>query len=649
MNDLPGDRRLLDTDSEWLEADGLGGFASGTVSGLATRRYHALLLAAARPPSDRWVLVNGFVAWLETPDGRVQLTRHHYAPDVTTEADAELERFDSEPWPTFRYRTRAGLVLTQEILAERGSPTVLLRFVLETPAAGITLCVRPLLSGRDFHQTHHENAEFCWEPRVEGGLCEWKPYPGVPRIRSFSNGNYEHGPRWYRQFRYVEELRRGLDSDEDLASPGVLRFDLSASEALWLLSAATPGASQLHADTAEAYARTLLRNERARRGAYASSLERAADAYLVQRGEGCTIIAGYPWFSDWGRDAFIAVRGLCLATGRLEEARSLLLGWASVVSEGMLPNRFPEQSSEQPEYNSVDASLWYVLAAAELLQHPRSGRALSVDARHALHAAMIEIVRGYARGARFGIARDADGLLRAGEPGSQLTWMDAKIGPHVVTPRWGKPVEIQALWLNALHAVRDLSPEFVGWLEQGLRSFQARFWNGEAGALYDVVDVGHRAGELDRSLRPNQIFAAGGLPYSLLSEERAKRVVAVVEAELWTPLGLRSLGRQYSAYHPRYEGGVSERDGAYHQGTVWPWLLGPFVQAWVRSRGNTPEAKQEARQRFLGPLREHLGRAGIGHVSEIADAEPPHTPRGCPFQAWSLAELLRLELDVLRV
>jgi glycogen debranching enzyme len=226
--------------------------------------------------------------------------------------------------------------------------------------------------------------------------------------------------------------------------------------------------------------------------------------------------------------------------------------------------------------------------------------------------------------------------------------MDAKVGEHVVTPRFGKPVEIQALWMNALHAVSSFAPECSRWLELAQKSFEARFWNAAAGALYDVIDVAHHAGEVDDAIRPNQIFAAGGLPFTPLSTERARRVVDTVEAELWTPMGLRSLSPRHPAYTPRYEGGVWQRDTSYHQGTVWPWLIGPFVEAWVKSRGGGEDAKGEARRRFVAPLREHLNRAGIGHVSEIADAEPVFTPRGCPFQAWSLSELLRLELDVLR-
>jgi predicted glycogen debranching enzyme len=636
----------VDIASEWLEADGLGGFASCTTLGVATRRYHALLLSAEHPPSSRFVLVNGFRAWLETTSGRVQLTRHHFAPDVLTAADATIESFAAEPWPTTRYRTSTGLVIVQETFAVHGSPTVVVSFRAEGDARGVTLCIRPFLSGRDFHALHRENAGFRFEPEQRGARLRFAPYPGVPSVDMLSNGEYSHAPEWYRSFRYIEEQSRGLDCDEDLATPGILRFALAGEPAVWILSASTPGAALPEGASAVAYLESSRRSESARRSSFPSALERAADSYLVARGKGRTIIAGYPWFGDWGRDTFIALRGLCLATGRFSEARDILVEWSSVVSDGMLPNRFPDGSG-QPEYNSVDASLWYVIAAGELLDQPRGASLLTSAEHSALQSAILAIVNGYARGTRFGIRRDADGLLASGEAGVQLTWMDAKVGDYVVTPRIGKPVEIQALWLNALTVAVRFSAQLAPWLQAARAAFEARFWNEATGYLHDVVDVDHQAGRVDATLRPNQIFAVGGLPISLLSPERARRVLDAVEAQLWTPLGLRSLSPSDPAYVAHYTGGVRQRDTCYHQGTVWPWLMGPFVEAWLKSRGGTSSAMQEAEARFLAPLRAHLNQAGIGHVSEIADAEPPYTPRGCPFQAWSVSELVRLTRQVL--
>ena len=640
----------LDDATEWLETDGLGGFASGTTGGLRTRRYHALLLAATTPPTGRMVLVNGVDAWIpreegghaETPE---YLTRQRYAPGVVAPAEgATLESFAAEPWPTWTYRLRDGSRIEHELFVTAGSPVVAMRWRLVGRRGALRLAVRPFLSGRDSHALHHENDGFRFGAEVRPERLAWHPYPGVPGVEALTNGSYTPEPQWYRGFQYDEERARGLDFVEDLAAPGVFHWDLALGDAVLIFAAA----GSLPSDTGAtaAYAR-LRRTERTRRGRFATPLLRAGDAYLVRRDEGKTIVAGYPWFTDWGRDTFIALRGLCLATGRLADARSILLEWAGLVSEGMLPNRFVDQG-DAPEYNTVDASLWYIVAVHDYL------RALAAEGRtpaprdHArLGGAVQAILAGHLRGTRYGIRVADDGLLAAGEPGVQLTWMDAKVGDWVVTPRIGKPVEIQALWLNALRAAEAFTSTYRIIFERGVASFAARFWNEAEDCLADVVDADHVPGRVDGTVRPNQILAVGGLPVPLVTGERARRIVDTVERRLWTPLGLRTLARDAEGYHPRYEGDMRSRDGAYHQGTVWPWLLGPFVEAWVRVRGGTPEAVDEARARFLAPLLAHLSAAGVGHVSEIADADPPHTPRGCPFQAWSVGEALRLDLQVL--
>jgi len=632
-------------DDEWLETDGLGGFASGTTSGLRTRRYHALLLAAAHPPADRRALVQGFVARLTTAAGSVELWPQAYV-GFTAHGDVERVEFALDPWPTWRLTTRLGVVHV-ELFVPHGEPAVVVAFRLGQPLPGARLEVRPLLSGRDFHATHHENGAFDFTPTACENALRFAPYRGVPAVLSLANGSYRHEPDWYRRFFYAEEAARGLDAEEDLAMPGVLAFELGAGEALWVLAADVPGRLGLERREVSELVLELRGAERRRRAAFASSLDVAGNAYSVRRGDGRTLLAGYPWFGDWGRDTFIALRGLCLATGDLVTARSILCEWASVVSEGMLPNRFPDHADAVPEYNSADASLWFVLAAGELLEAPGVRAVLSPADAERLASASVAIVAGYARGTRYGIRRDADGLLAAGEPGVQLTWMDAKVGDWVVTPRIGKPVEIQALWAHALDIASRFEPSLAELAAEARVALEARFWNEERGMLFDVVDDGHVPGRVDAACRPNQIFAAGGLPHALLSRERARQVVDAVERELWTPLGLRSLERGHPAYAPHYRGGVRERDSAYHQGTIWPWLLGPFVEAWVKSRGGTPLAKATARDRFVVPWRAQLGHGGLGHVSEVFDAEPPHRPGGCPFQAWSLSELIRIERLVL--
>lgn len=633
-------------DAEWLEADGLGGFAMGRADLVRSRRYHALLTTAVTPPTGRMVLVNGLEAWLESPEGNIPLTTNRYVPDVThPDGASRITSFSSDPWPTWTYALPDGNELTQELVVLHGTPLVALSWTLARPAQ-YRLVVRPLFSGRDIHSTHHENSVFRFEATVSGPRMSWQPYDGVPGVVAVTNGEYTPAPEWYRQQQLDEERARGLDFVEDLASPGPIAFDLAYGRAILALGAEGAHRSPLLDGFPERLWKTITERERERRAAFPTPLHRAADAYLVKRGEGTTIIAGYPWFSDWGRDTFISLRGLCLAGGRLHDARDILLEWSQHVSEGMLPNFFPE-GGKPAEYNSVDASLWYVVAAHELLQYDGVGFTLAPAQRDALHNAIEAVVHGYARGTRFGIKADSDGLLRAGQAGVQLTWMDAKVGDWVVTPRIGKPVEIQALWINALRIAGRRAPEWNELADRAQRSFEVRFWNA-AGYLNDVVDVDHRPGTADASLRPNQLLALGGLPYRLVEGQQARTVMDRLERELWTVAGPRSLGVHDSAFTPRYEGGVLSRDGAYHQGTVWPWLAGAFVDAWVRAHAGNDNARHDARTRFLEPLIAHYAQAGIGHLAEIADAASPHTARGCPFQAWSVGEALRLQTEVLR-
>jgi len=665
------DNPLVANVNEWLETDGLGGFASGTTSGIRTRRYHALLLTATAPPTGRVVLVNGFEAWIETPQGKFALTSQRYAPDVIHPDGANhIEEFTSEPWPTWRFKFEDGTELTQEILVARESGVTALNWRLTRDQKNVRLFVRPLISGRDYHSLHHENGGFNFTPTPNGEKVLFRPYDGLPGFYAMysSNAHYIHEPVWYRNFLYAEERARGLDDTEDLASPGVFEWDFSAGDAVWLLTVAdSPALSRKRDLSVRRFYECLRENEKLRRAEFLSRLHRAADDYIVQRGcaresaaktdsngrvltnaaTGKTIIAGYPWFTDWGRDTFIALRGLCLATGRLADARDILIAWADSVSEGMLPNLFPDHGAK-PEYNSVDASLWYIIAVHDLLQADSGGGVVCAKDKRAFQDAILAILDGYSKGTRFGIRMDTDGLLSAGERGVQLTWMDAKVGEWVVTPRAGKPVEVQALWLNALKIASQFEPKWEGVFERGLKSFGEKFWSQNAGCLYDVVDVNNRVGEVDASLRPNQIFTIGGLPFPLFDGAQAERIVSLVEEKLWTPLGLRSLALGEAGYAAHYSGGVLQRDGAYHQGTVWPWLIGPFVEAWVRVRGDSNEAKRAARERFLAPILAHLDDAGLGHISEIADATAPHTPRGCPFQAWSVGEALRLDQIVLR-
>ena len=638
---------------EWLETDGLGGFASGTVAGIRTRRYHALLLTATTPPTGRLVLVNGFDAWLQTSGGRFDLSSQWYMPGVMGGNGAQnIESFASAPWPTWVFKFADGTRIRQEIFLMQDAPVTCVAWKLLS-SGGAMLTARPFLSGRDYHALHHSNPAFRFGAEVRAGYVAWQPYNDVPGVAALSNGDYVQDPHWYNNFLYEAERARGLDCEEDLATPGTFSWQLDTKDAALIFTTSDHAmATFAGAQALELLARTRQR-EQERRAKFDSRLHASAHAYVVQRSSqrgasGKTIIAGYPWFTDWGRDTFIALRGLCIATGRLDDAREILIAWAGTVSEGMLPNRFPDHG-EQPEFNSVDASLWFVNAVREYLEARGGGKrgASAAEEASSLHEAVTKILKGYLLGTRFGIRVDTDGLLAAGEAGVQLTWMDAKVGDWVVTPRMGKPVEIQALWLNALAFAVQFDPQWQKPLEQGLLSFRERFWNPERNYLFDVVDVNHQSGLNDPALRPNQIFAIGGLPLAIIDGPRALKVVDEVEQHLWTPAGLRSLAPAEAGYAGRYEGGVHQRDGSYHQGTVWPWLIGPFVEAWLRTHGNNDQARKEARTRFLDPVLAGLGTAGLDHISEIADGDLPHTARGCPFQAWSVGEALRLDRVVL--
>ena len=666
----------MNLDAEWLEPDGRGGFASGTVGGARSRRYHALLLPATRPPVARTVLVNGLEAWLDTGGGWFPLSTQRYGggpggADVLAPRGQDfLVDFRADPWPRWTFQFPDGTSVEQEIFVHQASGATVLSWRLLNPAednAPVRLELRPLFSGRDYHALHHENGAFAFAPTITAdafgnGSALWRPYAGVPGTRVWASGPYRHDPAWYRDFVYSWERDRGLDDAEDLAVPGVFacEFGLDGTAAMILAMEDAPdGGPAVQVLPPAAHAAKLLpilfADEQRRRDALREPLRRAGDAYLVRGGRGTTIIAGYPWFTDWGRDTFISMRGLCLAAGRFDEAREILLQWAGAASEGMLPNRFPD-GGEAPEYNTVDAALWFVVAAGEYLSMrpppaDAAGTQRAADDRAALLDTCEAILSGYAAGTRYGIRLDReDGLLFAGETGLALTWMDARVdGDHAITPRIGKPVEIQALWLNALSLMSTNNPRWGQVFAQGHEAFARKFWNDARGCLFDVVDADFQPGKNDGSLRPNQIFTVGGLPLGLLDGARARAVVDTVERELLTPDGLRTLARGEPGYCAHYGGGPRERDSAYHQGTAWPWLLGPFVESWVRVRGDDASARAEARARFVDPILAAMpAQAGINHLPEITDAEEPFAPKGCPFQAWSVGEITRLALGVLK-
>jgi predicted glycogen debranching enzyme len=635
---------------EWLEVNGRGGFASGTVAGANTRRYHALLLTARRPPSDRYVLVNHLEEWIHVEEEEFSLSTNLYPGAVHPCGYTHCTSFASIPWPTWTFSYK-GRKVQREILCIQGRDVVIVRWkMIGTKNRHVVLRVRPMLTGRDYHGLHHENGSLSTVAKIEGQQVTWQPYHSLPAVQAFHSGTYRHEPDWYRHVQYPTEQQRGLDCEEDWWSPGEFWFGLESGKAQ-TLALTSETADKL--DIADLAHKERLRRIRSPKvtpspDPLVGMLLQATEAFLVQRDTKQTVIAGYPWFTDWGRDTFISLPGLCLVTGRYEMAWRIIESFSAHVSEGMVPNRFPDVG-EKPEYNTVDASLWFVHAIDRYLAYSKDATRVRLVAWPVIK----QILDGYRRGTRYNIHMNGDGLIAGGTPGIQLSWMDVKIGEWVVTPRHGKPVEIQALWLRALDvgarfAVQFGEPDYATRCQEdrvrAVESFREKFWYKEGQYLYDTIN-GPEGN--DASIRPNQVFAIS-LCDDLLTKEQAQQVLQIIEDHLLTPVGLRTLSPTDVRYRARYEGSPSERDCAYHQGTVWPFLLGPFVTSWLKIFGHADETRTKARS-FLNGLEAHLREACLGQVSEIFDGDPPHHPRGCPAQAWSVAEPLRALVEDLGI
>ena len=632
---------------EWLETNGLGGFASSTIIGLNTRRYHGLLMAATKPPVGRMLLLSKLEETLVINGERFDLSANQYPGAIHPEGHRYMKEFRLDPFPTFVYEV-AGVTLEKSVFMVHGENTVVVEYKRRKKSRSVKDCrleLHPLTAFRDYHSTAHENGSLNNHVETSAGLATIKPYADLPKL-FFAHDAEELTATgyWYRNFEFKTERERGLDFSEDLFNHFALKFDLGKTSAATVVASTNEHKA---ADAAKLRKAEIARRQKllagVKRDELIQALTLAADQFIVARGDQKTIIAGYHWFADWGRDTMIALPGLTLTTGRHDIAKSILLEFAKHVDRGMLPNRFPD-AGEAPEYNTVDATLWYFEAVHALLAHTGDYEFVRAN----LYDALKDIIGWHERGTRYNIHVDEDGLLFAGEQGVQLTWMDAKVGDWVVTPRIGKPVEIQALWFNALKVMTELATKFGeadnaarfnSMAERAKESFNRQFWNEAAGCLFDVVDGDAR----DASIRPNQIFAVS-LSHSMLDNERAKQIVAVVERDLLTPVGLRSLSPNDPNYIGIYQGDTLSRDGAYHQGTVWTWPIGAFITAYLKANGKSKAARKQARK-WLDGFFPHLSEAGLGQVAEIFDGDAPHTPRGCVAQAWSVAELLRVAIE----
>ena len=631
---------------EWLVTNGLGGFASSTITGCNTRRYHGLLIADPHagtnlPPVGRRNLLSKLDETI-TRDGVIhELGTNLYQDVVHPRGHAYLAEFTTDPWPTWVFQVGA-IRLSKEVLMPHGRNLTLIRYRVLDADGPVQLELSPLISGRDFH--HTTSASHVTDAAVEimAGRATmrlfdepstlWLLYGSAEVVPAAGDGGC-----WYYNFSYPREAERGLGHAEDLYCPFRLRRRMAPGDEIVITAACAPLEPP---DFAAAADEQLLRQERLVESAGGDPDTRrlvlAADQFIINRRDGKSIIAGYPWFNDWGRDTMIALPGLTVANGRTDICADVLRTWFAHVRDGLIPNVFGDDGSAA--YNTADATLWAFIAIRAYFDATGDRQFVATE----LYERMIECLDAHIEGTGHDVGMDPeDALLVAGTPRTQLTWMDAKVGDWTVTPRHGKPVEINALWYNALRIgrffarlLRDETAaerlrEVAG---RAAASFRSVFYCPELGYCHDVLTPDGP----DSSLRPNQLIACS-LPYNLLDRPQIQSIVTVAEQALLTEYGMRTLSPLDSQYRGRYEGDVWERDGAYHQGTVWPWLIGPYLKAYRRAHGNSPAADEYIRVR-LRPLLEHL--AEHGSIPEIFDGDEPRLPRGCIAQAWSIAQVL---------
>jgi predicted glycogen debranching enzyme len=621
---------------EWLLTNGTGSFASGSLAGLNTRRYHGLLVAATMPPVGR-ILALQRLAESVAIDNHVtpiELSVNQFGSLLIPRGDRYLRQVEVDDTVRFHYDAD-GARIVKEVLLVWGKSIVGVRYHIDPgPHKQVELRLQPFVALRDFHALTRKNQTTYDLSQKDGSVIVGQRDMKL-HLRT-DRGSFVQRPDWWYDHTYPVETERGQDDREDLFTPGHFAFLATAPVDLTFWAGLQNGLDKLDFDTEKK--RVIESNGvKSMPTPTQQRLVRSASQFIAKRtppggSPGTTLLAGFPWFSDWGRDTMISLPGLLLSTSRFQQAGQVLSVFAGHVSDGMIPNNFDDYSNE-PSYNTVDASLWFIHAVFQYLRATKDHDLFD----SLLRPACQEVIEGYCNGTRYGIRMDpADALIWSGDATTQLTWMDAKMGDVVFTPRHGKAVEINALWYNALCLLNhtDLAARVK-------QSFLDAFWISPYRGLADVV-----TGALSRdlSVRPNQIFAVS-LPHSPLSADQQKSVVEVVRRELLTPMGLRTLATGETGYRPRYTGNQFLRDQAYHNGTIWPWLIGPFLDAHLRVNQHSPDARLQARA-WLKPLIDHLEDACVGSISEIMEAEPPHRAVGCCAQAWSVAEVLRLAIEL---
>ena len=629
---------------EWLVTNGMGGFASGTVAGVRTRRYHGLLVAALRPPLGRTLLVSKFDETLRYGGNSYTLSVNRWNGDIKNTPDPLwLDRFHLEGTvPVWTYIC-ADALLEKRIWMEQGANTTYVQYALKRASGAVAVDLKALVNYRDYHSNTHAGEWRMSIDSIEKGIQVTAFDGAIPFFIRSEQASVKAVHEWYHDYFLRLEAYRGLSAVEDNLKAAVVETDLEEGDAITIVLS-TEEDAELNGQAAYARRRAYEKKQLGKAGlqgvpAEVNHLVLAADQFIVTRStpevpDGRSILAGFPWFSDWGRDTMIALPGLTICTGRTEVAAGILRIFAHYVDQGMIPNRFPD-AGEVPEYNTIDATLWYFEAIRAYYEATGDEKLLEE-----LFPVLESIIDWHQKGTRYQIRVDeTDSLLYGGEPGVQLTWMDAKVGDWVVTPRIGKPVEINALWYHALRVMeafaRQLEKPYDAYREvaERVETGFSRFWNQETNYCYDVLDSPEGN---DARLRPNQLIAVS-LTHSPLSAEQKKAIVDVCAQRLYTPHGMRSLDESDAAFVSKYGGGPWERDGAYHQGTVWSWLIGPFVEAHLRVYNDAHQARS-----YIEPLLRHMADHGLGSISEIFDGTAPYTPRGCFAQAWGVAELLRV-------
>jgi len=633
---------------EWLVTNGLGGYASGSIAGVNTRRYHGLLVASMNPPVQRMVLLAALEEWVLTPgvDPLPLSAQEYWDGTIYPDGFRRLAEVEVEGMlPVFRWAV-ADRFIEKRVWMQHGVNRTVVSYRL-LRGAPLTLQLRPLFAHRDYHQQRHGQGGFDTAETNDGWIVDAEGVRSFLEVRPAAV--VRSRPDWYWRILHRAERERGLDDEEDLFTPGVVEINLDRAADVVLVTGTEPippgwnaGASRQIAQEREEAAvdpvtdhplarQLLIAAEQFR---VARNLQGTPSPTLAATGRDRTVIAGYHWFADWGRDSMISLPGLAMRPGSLWEARAVLDTNLRYLDQGLLPNRFPD-SGEAPEYNTMDATLWLFQALAAYLRVSGDWRFIADWLR-----ALEDIIEWHIQGTRHNIRMDdRDGLLAGGEEGYALTWMDARVQDWVVTPRRGKPIEINALWYNALRLTADWceragrpAGRYRAMAAQAFESAQLHFWYQEGGYCFDVVDGPE--GD-DPSLRPNQVMALS-LVYPLIEGDRARRALDVISDRLLTPYGLRTLDRDDPRYQSTYGGDQARRDAAYHMGMVWPWLLGPYLDAHLRIHGD-----RAAVQRLVEPFQQHLAEAGLGTISEIFEPEPPYRPSGCIAQAWSVAEVLR--------